>query len=93
MTFLNQKYVRNCTTQWGTSITAHGRKYDHAMVSAFPKIRLKSDRRKQQKDFAALRDPDVALRHEHALQEELARSVPPETPEESLKRSQVGGGL
>ena len=52
--------VRNCSTKWGPSITTHGRKYDHAMVAADVKIRLKMDKRAPRKDFKALQVKEVA---------------------------------
>ena len=78
--------VRNCATKWGPAITAYGRKYDHAMVSAEMKIRLKTDKRKIRKDFAALRNPDIAKQHEEAFQQALSSTLCIETPSHRLKR-------
>ena len=78
--------VRNCTTAWGPAITAHGRKYDHAMVSALMKIRLKCDRRKQRKNFSALRETEIAAAHEKVIQEELDKTPRPATAKDRLQR-------
>ena len=78
--------VRKCSTQWGLAIAAYGRKYDHAMVTATLKIRIKTDKRKSRKDFLSLKCPDIAKRHEDAIKAELARTACPNTASERLKR-------
>ena len=83
--------VRNCTTKWGPAISAYGRKYDHATVSAKLKIRLKTDKRKDRKDFNMLKDPAVARRHEDALKEALLKI--PDTENLSLKLQRLNTAM
>ena len=78
--------VRKCSTQWGPAITAYGRKYDHAMVSATIKIRIKTDKRKSRKDFQSLMCPDIAKRHDDAIKEVLATTPCSNVTSERLKR-------
>ena len=78
---------RSCKTSWGLPITIHGRKYDHALIKLSFKIRLKCDRRRVRKDFAALNTPDVQESHNDAIRDELAKTPRPDTAEGRLSGS------
>ena len=68
--------MRKCNTQWGIAISAYGRKYDHALVAATFKIRLKSDRGRVRKDFNALSTDNIKRRHEDNIKESLKSNRP-----------------
>ena len=68
--------IRNCKTKWGVPIEAYGRKYDHALVTATFKLRLKSDRGRVRKDFNILSQDNIKSRHEEIIQESLKSERP-----------------
>ena len=78
--------VRNCSTMWGLPIAVHGRKYDHALLRARFKLRLKANRRKQRRDFATLKDKEVQEAHNRAFEDKLLGTPTPNTGEELLER-------
>ena len=78
--------VRSCKVKWGISIKAYGRKYDHGLVSATVKLRLKCQKTSKRKDFSALRQPEIANIHEECLKAELAKTSRPITAEGKLQR-------
>ena len=80
--------VRSCSTKWGLSIDAFGRKYDHALVRMNFRPRLKCDRRSLRKDFASLRNEETAKQHNAKLELEFSKSERPESLSEQWNRLQ-----
>ena len=78
--------ARSCTTKWGTSIAAYGRKYDHGVVMMSFKARFKCDRRSQRKDFSSLKCEAVSNLHNHHVEKFLSETERPADTNEKWKR-------
>ena len=78
--------VRDCKTKWGISISAYGRKYDHALISAKFQIHLKCDRRSKRKDYKALKQPEVSQAHHETITTNLNSTDRPAEVSDQFKR-------
>ena len=78
--------IRNCKTMWDISISAYGRKYDHALIKFKFQIHLKCDRRSKRKDFKALKQPDTAGLYNDIINRDLNSSELPPNVSTQFKR-------
>ena len=78
--------ARSCESKWGLPIQAYGRKYDHAMIKMKFRLRLKSIRGIQRKDFAALKNRETAKKHDEYIKQKLANSDRPQGANEQWLR-------
>ena len=78
--------TRNCITQWGLPIKAHGKKFDHAIVTMFYKLKFRTMRTSRKKEFKSLLQPQVSQAHEDSLEKELNKSERPNQPDQAWDR-------